>query len=450
MKRRNFFKLAAALPVIAMLPKKSQALAAPKEILVVGGGMGGAAAARYLKLWGGSSVNVTLITKETSYSTCIQSNLVITGAQSLSSITRNYKVLKNNGITVLQGAVTGITPGTQASVSYQLNGAFSSTTRSYDYVLLSPGIVPIPDSIPGDPNFSLSFWEGNKATALKTALDAMPNGGTFVISIPSGTYKGALAPYGRACVVADYLASRNIKVIVLDGHPNNATALDFLPSFSALGIEYHFNETVSSVTLAPIKTLVSSQGSTYSCHVANVIPPQKAVGFPLTNTALYPLLNGGSFYPVDAQTFASKIAGYSNVYVIGDAAATGLPKSGHAAVDEAKIASAAILSTINGISPETSLAVSAVQFNAIRSTSDHTAVYAHSGFQWNATAHSLPNLANQNQTANSWVASGSFLNAGGADSDANVSSSSGIQPAIGYYNQGLTWRNALLADAFGF
>lgn len=462
MKRRNFFKFAATVPVVAMLPGLSHAAlagASPKKVLVVGGGMGGAAAARYLKLWGGNAVDVYLITKDANYSTCIQSNLVITGAQPLSSITRNYSVLSSSGINVQQNQVTGIKQdGAQVLVSFSAPPKLH-TPSQYDYVILSPGMGPVPDSIPGETrNFSLSFWEGSKALDLKNALDHIPNKGTFVISIPSGSYKGSLAPYGRAFAIADYLQSRNCKIVVVDGHADFVSQKnDFVAALQSFGshllqtpnkysyyaggtVEYYPGATLNSVSLKakilhtnlPIN-FGSTKDGDISYHVANVIPPQKAnLDFASA------LLEGGSFAPVNAQTFASTVTGHPHVYVIGDAAFLPLPttpaasvaKSGHAAVDEAKIAAAAILRKIAGRSPETSLVLSAVQYNAIRSTSAHKGVYAHAGYQWD-------------QAHDSWVASGGFLGDPSSTKDqaANISQEN--------YNQGLAWRNALLADAFG-
>jgi NADPH-dependent 2,4-dienoyl-CoA reductase/sulfur reductase-like enzyme len=384
---------------------------------------------------------------------------VITGAQPLSSITRNYNALASSGINVQQNQVTGIKQdGAQVLVSFSAPPKLN-TPSQYDYVVLSPGMGPVPGSIPGETSdFSLSYWEGSKALDLKNVLDHIPNKGTFVISIPSGSYKGSLAPYGRAFAVADYLQSRNCKVIVVDGHADFVSQKnDFVAALQSFGshllqtpskysyyaggtVEYYPAATLNSLDLKskilhtnlPLNFGSPNDGD-IPYHAANVIPPQKA------NLDFAPdLLGGKSFAPVNARTFASTVAGFSHVHVIGDAAflplptssPTSVPKSGHAAVDEAKIAAAAILRTIAGRSLETSLVVSAVQYNAIRSTSAHQGIYAHAGYQWD-------------QVHDSWVASGDFLGdaSNTKDQAANISQEN--------YNQGLTWRNALLADAFG-
>ena len=284
MQRRNFFKLMGAASAVAILPKLSYG-ATTKNIVVVGGGLGGAAAAKYLKIWGGSNVKVTLVTPASSYVTCIQSNLVITGAQPVSSITRNYNTLRSSyGITIQPGSVTGITRGsTGGTVSVQGLG----TPISYDYLVLAPGVKGTPYS--GDPNLTLSYWDGNKALALKAQLDQIPNGGTFAMYIPSGTIKGALAHYGRACAVADYLKGRGCRVIVLEGHPDIPSQKnDFVAAFKSFGstliagtnnfsgpvIDYYAGVTLTNLNLGA-KKLITSAGI-FPYHAANVILPQVA------------------------------------------------------------------------------------------------------------------------------------------------------------------------------
>jgi NADPH-dependent 2,4-dienoyl-CoA reductase/sulfur reductase-like enzyme len=311
----------------------------------------------------------------------------------------------------------------------------------------------------------LSYWEGSKALALKDELGKIPNGGTFVMYIPSGTIKGALAPYGRACAVADYLKGRGCRVIVLDGHPDIPSQKnDFVAAFKSFGstlvagtnnftgpvIDYYAGVTLTNVDLGAKK--IYTNAGIFSYHAANVIPSQVAnLGFALDLLPLDPASPGNrvKFAPVNPQNFASTVDPL--IYIIGDAQGTTLPKSGNIAADQAKIVASAITRKIAGLPLETSLAIAAIQFNAIRSTSAKTAVYAHSGFQWNGPAHPLPNPTNAAQTANSWVASGAFLNANGKDSNAGVSATAALAANISTinYSQGLTWANSLLADCFG-
>jgi sulfide dehydrogenase [flavocytochrome c] flavoprotein subunit len=138
MQRRNFFKLMGAASAVAILPKLSYGATTPKNIVVVGGGLGGAAAAKYLKIWGGSNVKVTLISPANTYVTCIQSNLVITGAQPVSSITRNYDTLSTSyGVTIQPpGSVTAID-----RVNHTVR--VGNSNIPYDYLVLAPGALRI-------------------------------------------------------------------------------------------------------------------------------------------------------------------------------------------------------------------------------------------------------------------------------------------------------------------
>ena len=425
MKRRNFFKVVGAGSAIAMLPKLSYGATA--NVVVVGGGLAGAAVAKYLRTWRGSdNVTVTLVTPASSYVTCLQSNLVVTGALPVSTITRNYDTLHSRyGVTIQPGSATSIDP-----INRRVRVGGSDIF--YDYLVLAPGVKYIPYA--GDPNATLSFWKGEDASTLKTQIDNLHAGDTFVIYIPSGTIKGAQAPYGRACAVADRRPDCTVKV--LDGH-GSLPPLFVDPFASFNNIVYTPNVTLNSVNLVA-KTLATNIGL-ISYNAANVIPVQSAnLDFASA------LLAGGPFAPVNAQTFESTVLGYDRVYIIGDAQGTTLPKSGHIAADQAKNCASAITRRIAGLQPETSLALSAVQFNAIRSTSAHKAVFSHSGFQWDGTAHPPPAPAN-----NRWVASGAFLAANStADSDAGVSASGVITASSENYKQGLTWVATLLDDCF--
>ena len=68
------------------------------RVVVVGGGFGGATAARYLRMWGGN-VDVTLVERNTSFVSCPISNLVVGGYRQMADITRGYDGLRAMGVT---------------------------------------------------------------------------------------------------------------------------------------------------------------------------------------------------------------------------------------------------------------------------------------------------------------------------------------------------------------
>ena len=74
MKRRDFLKLAGAVSLAGC------ATSAPSKarVVVIGGGFGGATAAKYIRLWA-PSIDVVLVEREASFISCPISNLVSAG-----------------------------------------------------------------------------------------------------------------------------------------------------------------------------------------------------------------------------------------------------------------------------------------------------------------------------------------------------------------------------------
>jgi len=73
------------------------------RVAVVGGGMAGAAVAKFLRLWGGAGVQVTLVEREAAYNSNILSNLVLTNTVAMSSLVFDYARLSSAyGINVLR------------------------------------------------------------------------------------------------------------------------------------------------------------------------------------------------------------------------------------------------------------------------------------------------------------------------------------------------------------
>ena len=103
------------------------------RVVVVGGGFGGATAARYLRLWGGN-VDVTLVERNPQFISCPMSNLVVGGYKQMADITRGYDSLKALGVKVVQGEVTAIDA---AAKKVRLA---SGAELAYDRLIVSPGI----------------------------------------------------------------------------------------------------------------------------------------------------------------------------------------------------------------------------------------------------------------------------------------------------------------------
>ena len=78
------------------------------KVVVVGGGFGGATAAKYIKMWG-PNIEVTLIERNAEFISCPISNLVLGGSQTMKDITISYDMLqKKYGVKVMRGEATAV------------------------------------------------------------------------------------------------------------------------------------------------------------------------------------------------------------------------------------------------------------------------------------------------------------------------------------------------------
>jgi NADPH-dependent 2,4-dienoyl-CoA reductase/sulfur reductase-like enzyme len=353
------------------------------RVVVIGGGMAGLAAAKYLKVWGGSGVQVTLIERNPSYTSNILSNLVLTGQRTLSSLVYSYATVKQNyGVDIRQGTVVGIDP-----VSRKVTLADSSTLQ-YDRLIVAPGVVF--DVLPGLESDAarsrvVHAWQaGPETTTLRNQLLAMPAGGTFVMTIPASPYRCPPGPYERACVVADWLKRNKpgSKVIVLDANPFvQAERHTFETAFGGLFkdvVEYVPNAAVVSINATRTPIEVNSLMGTVVGDVVNAIPPQRAGKVVLDNG----LVSAGARWAgVKAATFESTAA--AGVHVIGDSCSAGIPKAGHIGNQEGKTAADAILRAFRGLAPDTDLVVNSACFSPITAS---TASWLTAVYQYDATA----------------------------------------------------------------
>jgi sulfite dehydrogenase len=313
---------------------------------VVGGGFGGATAARYLKMWGGN-IDVTLIERNPSFVSCPISNLVVGGYRQIADVTRGYSGLTAIGIKVVQGEVSGIDP---AAKKVRLVGG---TEFGYDRLVLSPGIGFMMDEVVGlqaaiNAGRVTHAWQaGAQTVALRNQLTAMPDGGVVAITIPKVPYRCPPGPYERACMVASYLKSAKprSKLLVFDANPE-------IQSKKALferAFAQHYKGILEYKPNAELKEVVGNVAKLdfeeVKADVLNVVPPQRAAD--IARQAGVVNINN-RWAGVDWLTMESTTV--KGVHVLGDSTfpAPTMPKSGHMANQHAKVAAAAIIQLLRG------------------------------------------------------------------------------------------------------
>ncbi|WP_372525943.1 FCSD flavin-binding domain-containing protein [Piscinibacter sp.] len=318
------------------------------RVVVVGGGYGGATAARYLRLWGGN-VDVTLVERNANFVSCPISNLVLGGHKQMSDITLSYAGLEAVGVKRIQGDAVAIDP--QAKEVRLADGR----KLPYDRVIVSPGIDFMLDQVAGlaEPAAQekiLHSWKaGAQTVALRRQLEAMPDGGVYALAIPKVPYRCPPGPYERACMVASYLKQfkPKSKVLVLDANPEiqSKKALfekAFADHYKGI-IEYRPNNELKQVDAAT--NTAKLEFDDVKADVLNVVPPQRAGDIART-TGLVNMNN--RWVGVDWLTMESTAV--PGVHVLGDAtfSAPLMPKSGHMANQHAKVAAAAIIELLKG------------------------------------------------------------------------------------------------------
>ena len=348
--RREFIKLVgaagAALAGCASTPEVKKPIA---RVIVIGGGFGGATAARYIRAWGGGAIEVFLIERNTQFVSCPLSNLVLGGSRRIEDLTLGYGKLRDEGVVVLNDEVKAIDAGKKRISLTKI------ADLNYDRLVVSPGIDFMHDQIAGydaeAQKTVLHAWKaGPETVALRRQLEAMKDGGVVLLSIPKAPYRCPPGPYERVSQIAFYLkqAKPRSKILVLDGNEDIVSKKGlFLAAWNDLYkgiVEYKPNNEVKEVVAKAGS--VKTDFDTFKGDVLNVIPPQRA-GNIAAQAKL--ITSNNRWCDVDWLTMESKVA--PGIHVLGDAtlSAAAMPKSGSMANNHGKIAAAAIIAQLTGV-----------------------------------------------------------------------------------------------------
>jgi sulfide dehydrogenase [flavocytochrome c] flavoprotein chain len=352
MQRRNFLQSSAALSLLGLSACATTSIPAKAQVVVVGGGYGGATAAKYVRMLSDYKINVVLIEPNDVFVSCPVSNMVLGGSKQMADITQSYASLSSkHGVTVVKDMVTAI-DAINKTVTLGRGG-----TIAFDKLVVSPGIDLMMVSIEGlgqahAAGQILHAWKaGAETLALRKQLEAMPDGGVYAITIPVAPYRCPPGPYERACQVASYfqVAKPKSKVLILDGNPDVTSKGPLFKKVWANQykgmIEYRGDHKATAVD-AKTGTIKFEVQDDVKAQVINALPNMRA-GLIAVQSGLNNMANG-RWCGVNYQTFESTAA--KDVHVLGDSiqVAPLMPKSGHMANSHAKVAAAAIVAQLSG------------------------------------------------------------------------------------------------------
>lgn len=349
--RRDFLKLSGAAAALAATGCATTG-GAKARVVVIGGGFGGATAAKYIRMWG-PSIEVVMVERETDFVSCPISNLVYGGSKTMADITYGYSGLGRYGVQVVHDEATAVDAAAK-TVRLARGGALK-----YDRLVVSPGIDFMFEEITGygaamSTSRVLHAWKaGAQTVALQRQLAEMRDGGVYILSVPLAPYRCPPGPYERACQVANYFKKhkRRSKVLILDANPDVTSKG---PLFKKAWAELYpgmieFRGNSKAVGVDARSGTVKLEVEDVKGDVLNVVPPQRA-GDIAVKAGLITANN--RWCGVDWRTTESTVA--KGVHVLGDAtlSAPGMPKSGGMANQQAKVCAAAVVALINGREPD--------------------------------------------------------------------------------------------------
>ncbi|GIL03480.1 MAG: cytochrome c [Alphaproteobacteria bacterium] len=336
--RRQFGLYAGTAAVALAMPTYLRAQGKPR-VVVLGGGAGGATAARYIAKDSEGALDVTLIDAAEQFTTCFFSNLYLGGFRTFESITHGYdKLASDYGITKVTGMATAIDRSGKTVVMAD------GSSVAYDRLVLSPGIDVIWDSVPGYSEEAAEIaphaWKAGKQTQLlKAKLDAIEDGQQIVMVAPPNPYRCPPGPYERVSMMAHVLKTKGVKasIIIVDPKENFSKQALFQEGWTNHYpgmVEWYGPDVHGGIKGVDVKAgTVMTDLDTFSGALLNVIPAQKA-GQVARDAGL---TDDSGYCPIDASSMRSTID--ENIFVIGDASIAGaMPKSGFSANSQAKVA----------------------------------------------------------------------------------------------------------------
>jgi len=384
MRRRDFIKFAGAAGAAALAGCATPGSGAKGRVVIIGGGYGGATAARYLRMWE-PAIDVVMVERNDAFTSCPMSNLVLGGNRSIEEIRRTYDGLRRRGVRVVQDDATAIDAAKKV-VRLQRGGELG-----YDRLIVSPGVDFNFGEIEGyqaSQDRSLHAWKaGPQTVALRRQLEAMRDGGVYVLAVPLAPYRCPPGPYERASQVAHYFkrAKPRSKVLILDANPDvTSKGPLFKRAWADLYkdiIEFRGNSKV--VAVDAVGMAVRTEFDTVKGDVLNVVPPQRA-GDIAVKAGL--ITHNNRWCDVDWRTLESKVV--KGVHVLGDStlSAPGMPKSGHMTNQQAKVCAAAVIELLNGRTPNPAPVMTNTCYSYV---SDTEVIHVASVHQWDAAQSTI-------------------------------------------------------------
>jgi sulfide:quinone oxidoreductase len=306
-----------------------------ESILILGGGIGGVAAANALRKRLPRSHRIVVVDREPDFKLAASFLWVMTGARTAEQVSRPLDRLRRKGIEVEHGEVEGIAP-------QQREAVVSGKSLRGDHLIVALGAEFALDAIPGLAEAGHTFCTLDGASRLRAAL-AQFRGGRIVVLTAAPAYKCPAAPYEAAMLIEADCRRRGIRGAVelslfsAEPGPMGVAGPEVSAAVRGMveqkGIAYHPEHQIARIEGRDIVfTNGARAGFDLLVYVPPIRPPRALSGSGLVDES--------GWVRVDRQTMETRFPG---VYAIGDATmiplATGkpLPRAGVFAHGQAEV-----------------------------------------------------------------------------------------------------------------
>jgi NADPH-dependent 2,4-dienoyl-CoA reductase/sulfur reductase-like enzyme len=414
--RRTFIGTAAATVAAPMVNADGHT---KPRVVVIGGGPGGATAARYIAKDSDGQISVTLVEPTRKFYTCFFSNLYIGGFKEIEDIGHTYGNLAAAGVNVVHDWAVGVD---RESKSVSLAGG---DALGYDKLILAPGIDYVEGSVAGwdlssQNKMPHAYKAGSQSELLRAQLRAMPEGGVYAMVAPPNPFRCPPGPYERISMVAYHLKNNNPTAKIIIADPK--AAFSKMALFQEGWAKYYDGmiDWIGSdfgggnVSVNPHAMTVTIDGEETKVDVCNVIPAMKA-----GRIAELAGVTDGNWAPVNAADMSTKAN--PDIHVLGDSAQQGdMPKSGFSANSQAKVCANAVRGALTG----------SKVFPARFSNTCWSLIYAEDGVKVGATYEATPEKIAKTD---------GFISQTGEDADLRRAT----------YEESEGWYTGITADMFG-
>ncbi len=288
-----------------------------RTVLVLGGGIGGVAAASLLKETVGNQAKVTVVERKRRFQFPPSFPWLMLGLRTADAVQRDLGGLTQKGIRVVHGEVTSI----------DTNGKSVTTTNGrlpYDDLVIALGAEYAPEAVPGFAEHAHHVYDLDSALRFKEAIDAF-QGGTIAAGVSRLPFKCPAAPYEVALLLDDLFTRKGIRDRVKvefftpEGMPVPATGPEIGSQVAGLlaarGITYRPKRKLTEIG---DRELRFEGGETLPYDLLFCVPPHRAPKVVVDAG----LTNESGWVPVDPTTLQTKVPG---VYAIGDVTALATP-----------------------------------------------------------------------------------------------------------------------------